>query len=69
MALAIGKITQPYGISLLLACTIGKIKLSDSLMDFGIFYFFLYFNAISNYIAKDDTTVTKIICPRFIEVE
>ena len=31
MALAIGKITPPYGISLLLACSIAKIPLSKSL--------------------------------------
>lgn len=31
MALAIGKITPPYGISLLLACTIANIPLSKGL--------------------------------------
>ena len=31
MALAIGKITPPYGISLLLACTIARIPLSQGL--------------------------------------
>lgn len=38
MALAIGKITPPYGISLLLACTIAEIPLSQSLKWTMVFF-------------------------------
>lgn len=49
MALAIGKITPPYGISLLLACTIGKIPLSRSLGWTMVFFtaFFLLMIAMA----------------------
>ena len=38
MTLAVGKITPPYGISLLLACTIAEIPLSQSLKWTLIFF-------------------------------
>ena len=47
MALAIGKITPPYGISLLLACTIAEIPLSKglgwTLVFFGAFCLLMVF--------------------------